>query len=108
MPKEFISTYQCINEKTSSSPSGHHTGHYKAILHDTILVGLHAAMMSLPFQVGFVPTQWSKFTDIMLAKDIKNFCFHRLQIIAFSRVTTIKQNVSSLGISYPTNCMILP
>jgi len=68
-PEEFGSTYTIANEQTSSSPSGRHIGHYKAILEDPLLVRLHSTMMSIPFQVGFAPEQWTKVTDIMLEKE---------------------------------------
>jgi hypothetical protein len=32
--KDFIGTYKSANEATSSSPSGRHVGHYKAVLKD--------------------------------------------------------------------------
>jgi hypothetical protein len=54
-PEEFVSTYSVASEQTSSSPSGRHIGHYKAILKDPVLVRLHSQMMSIPFQVGFTP-----------------------------------------------------
>jgi hypothetical protein len=68
--EEFIQAYKNIKESTSSSPSGRHVGHYKAILDDPTLVNLHSVMMTLPFQHGFIPDHWSKVTDIMLRKDI--------------------------------------
>jgi hypothetical protein len=54
-PEEFVSTYKAASENTSSSPSGRHIGHYKAVLDDPILVQLHSRMISIPFQAGFAP-----------------------------------------------------
>ena len=53
--EEFEATYAAASENTSSSPSGHHIGHYKAILDNPLLVQLHSSMMSIPFQAGFAP-----------------------------------------------------
>jgi hypothetical protein len=64
----FISAYFNTKEATSPSLSGRHIGHYKSILNDPTLVYLHATMMSLPFQHGFEPDQWTNVTDIMLEK----------------------------------------
>jgi hypothetical protein len=69
-------------EATSSSPSGRHIGHYKAIIKDPVLVSLHTAMMSIPFQVGIAPERWTKVTDIMLEKEAGNPRSHRLCILA--------------------------
>jgi hypothetical protein len=82
IPDNYRSTYQVANENTSSSPSGRHIGHYKAILRDPSLVQLHSQMMSLPFQVGFAPQRWTTVTDIMLEKEVNNPCCHRLCILA--------------------------
>jgi hypothetical protein len=80
--EEFIATYKATSEATSSSPSGRHVGHYKAILSDPSLVSLHASMMSIPFQAGFAPTRWMRVSDIMLEKEPGNARCHRLQILA--------------------------
>jgi hypothetical protein len=80
--EEFIQAYKNIKESTSSSPSGWHVGHYKAIVDNPNLVNLHSIMMTLPFQHGFVPKCWSKVTDIMLRKDTDHARCHRLCIIA--------------------------
>lgn len=80
--EEFISAYKLTKEATSSSPSGRHVGHYKAIIKDPDMVLLHSTMMSLPFQVGFAPERWSCVTDIMLEKEAGNARCHRLRILA--------------------------
>jgi hypothetical protein len=67
---------------TSSSPSGRHIGHYKAILNDPVLTQLHATMMPNPFQIGFTPDRWTRVTDIILEKTAGDARCHRLRIIA--------------------------
>lgn len=78
---KFISTCRVAKESTSSSPSSHHIGHYKAIFKDPTLVHHHATMMFIPFQVGIVPERWKKVTDIMLEKTLGNARCHHLRII---------------------------
>jgi hypothetical protein len=59
-----LSSYS--RRKPSSSSSGRHVGHYKAILTTAPLVSLHDSMMSVPFLHAFIPYRWTKVTDIML------------------------------------------
>jgi hypothetical protein len=81
-PAEFVSTYSVASEQTSSSPSGCHIGHYKAVPKEPSLVQLHAQMMSIPFQVGFAPERLTKVTDLMLEKEAGNLRCHWLRILA--------------------------
>jgi hypothetical protein len=80
--EEFISAYKVSKESTSSSPSGHHIGHYKAVVQDPTLAQLHSQMMSFPFIHGFSPDRWKRVTDIMLEKEQGNSRCHRLRILA--------------------------
>jgi hypothetical protein len=43
---------------------------------------MHTTMMSMPFQVGIIPEQWTRITDIMLEKTPQDSRCHRLHIIA--------------------------
>jgi hypothetical protein len=81
-PQDFKESYKVSKENTSSSPSGRHIGHYKAVVDDLVLADIHATMMSIPFQVRILPHRWKKVTDIMLEKSPGDSRCHRLQIIA--------------------------
>jgi hypothetical protein len=71
--EDFISCFGCVAEKTPSSPSGRHVGHYLACtdLKDELsglLTSIHLAMMSIPLAEGFCPERWRRAIDIMLDK----------------------------------------
>lgn len=80
--QQFIETYSRVKEKTSSSYSGRHVGHYKAALKNDVISALHAAMISFPYQTGFSPNRWHHMVEVMLEKDPGHPKSHRLHIIA--------------------------
>jgi hypothetical protein len=71
--EDFISCFGCVAEKTSSSPSGRHVGHYLACIDlkgelSVLLAAVHAAMMAIPLAEGVCPKRWRQAIDIMLEK----------------------------------------
>eukprot|EP00957_Ditylum_brightwellii_P018284 1377456-Ditylum_brightwellii.AAC.1 len=66
---------------TSSSQSGRHYGHYKAILTDDSICLVHATMMTLPFRLEFTPLHTQKAIDVMLEKNIRDPKINQLRII---------------------------
>jgi hypothetical protein len=68
-------------EKTSTSPSGRHLGHYRAIIQDPRLLKCMTQFMHIAIKSGISVSRWSQATNVMLEKDIGNPCIHRLRII---------------------------
>jgi hypothetical protein len=77
-PDQFKSCYKAMDERTSSSPSGRHLGHYKAATLSEDLTKLHSIMMSVLLLAGFSPTRWQQIIDVMLEKKAGDHCIHRL------------------------------
>ena len=66
--KDFHQIFSKWKESTTTSPSGRHLGHYKAILETPELIEFHCIMASLPIKFGFAPDRWKKAIQIMLKK----------------------------------------
>ena len=66
---DFRRLFTKWKESTSSSPSGRHIGHYKAILGNDDLVDFHCGMLELPLQFGFSPKRWEKTCTLMIEKN---------------------------------------
>ena len=83
-------------ESTSTSPSGRHLGHYRALLPREMpkdprarkmeecrvdLVTLHNSMINLALSQGKSYKRWQKVVNIMLEKEPGNPKIHRLRVI---------------------------
>jgi hypothetical protein len=68
-------------ESTSTSPSGRHLGHYKALIQDPVLLSCLTKFMNIAVKSGISISRWSRATNVMLEKDPGNPCIHRLRII---------------------------
>jgi hypothetical protein len=71
--EDFISCLGCVAEKTSSSPSGRHAGHYLVCIDledepSVLIASVHAAMVSITLAEGFCPEHWRQAINIMLEK----------------------------------------
>eukprot|EP00957_Ditylum_brightwellii_P025317 1915704-Ditylum_brightwellii.AAC.1 len=79
--EEFKAVVTKQSEMTTSSPSGCHYGHYKAVLTNDSICIVHTIMMTLPFRIGFTPCRWQKAIDVMLEKDLGDPKINCLRII---------------------------
>ena len=57
-----------MKDRTSSSYSGRHFGHYKAARHSDYLLELHSRTLDLITKTGVAPEWWSKGLSVMLEK----------------------------------------
>jgi hypothetical protein len=86
---DFISGFKCWKESTSTSPSGCHFGHYKAIVNDpdlkkqspsddhlhkleTNFVQALVKLLNITLQYGFEPKGWCNSVTVMIKKDLGN------------------------------------
>jgi hypothetical protein len=56
-------------ESTSTSPSGHHLGHYKAIIKDEMLLDCLTKFLSIAVYHGISLSRWHQSVNIMIEKD---------------------------------------
>ena len=68
-------------EKTSTSPSGRHLGHYKAIIQEETLLHCLTNFLQLTLKHGLVLTRWCNAVNIMIEKDSGQPKLTRLRII---------------------------
>ena len=79
--EDFQYYWQRTNERTSSSYSGLHFGHYKAASFDKNLSLLHAAKMSGCASRGLPLSRWSFGVTVLLEKVMGNTFVNRLRAI---------------------------
>jgi hypothetical protein len=71
--EDFRSSFQRVSDKTASSSSGRHVGHYKACIdpndeHTVLLAEVFASLMKIPLATVYCPERWSQAVDVMLEK----------------------------------------
>jgi len=97
MMEQFRTLYNNMDERTSSSPSGRHLGHYKVAAKSELLSKLHTQMMSIPYMVGISPQQWRQAVDVMLEKKPGDRKIHRLRIVPFQESDYNQSNRLLIG-----------
>ena len=79
--KDIVKGISGWKEKMSTSPSGRHLGHYKAIIKDDLLLQSLTKFMHVAIKSGIAIKRWSQATNVMLEKDPGWPMIHRLRII---------------------------
>ncbi len=80
-PEDFKLFWQTAKERTGSSCSGLHFGHYIAASHCPDLSLLHAAKLSICARNGVSLARWEKGLTVLLEKILENVFIHKLRAI---------------------------
>jgi len=80
-PEDFISHWRQAKERTSSSPSGLHFGHYKAATFETSLATIHARFTQLVFMSGLSISRYQQGLQVILKKKAGNIHIDNLRAI---------------------------
>lgn len=66
--EDYQSYWKKAKEKTSSSISGLHFGHWKACADSNYLSGIHALFTEIVITTGYFPPRWQQGLSVMLEK----------------------------------------
>ncbi|KAI2497153.1 hypothetical protein MHU86_17356 [Fragilaria crotonensis] len=78
---DVLRGFKAWKERTSTSPSGRHLGHYKAIIQHPVLLKCFVQFMNIAVSRGIAIPRWCQATNVMIEKDVGSPKIHRLRII---------------------------
>ena len=73
--------FKAWRESTSTSPSGRHLGHYKALIQDPTLLDCLCKFLNIAISRGISVSRWSNAVNVMIEKDPGQPKINRLRII---------------------------
>ena len=79
--EDFTQFWKSAKERTSSSKSGRHFGHYKAVCDSPLLVSLHVRSVNLAANRGESLLRWRQGVTVLLEKNAGNICIEKLRAI---------------------------
>ena len=78
---DILHGFKGWKESTSTSPSGRHLGHYKAIIQHPLLLKCFTQFMNIVVSRGIAIPRWCHATNVLIEKDAGKPRIHRLRII---------------------------
>ena len=78
---DVIRGFSRWKESTTTSPSGRHLGHYRAIIQDEALLRCITSFLNLILKYGLSIPRWSNATNVLIEKDPGQPKINRLRII---------------------------
>ena len=79
--EDIIHGFGGWKESTSTSPSGRHLGHYKALIQDPMLLDCFCKFFNIVISRGLSIPRWSQAVNVMIEKDKGQPKVNRLRII---------------------------
>ncbi|KAI2505051.1 hypothetical protein MHU86_9407 [Fragilaria crotonensis] len=78
---DIVKGFKSWKETTTTSPSGRHLGHYKAMIQDKMLLECFRKFMNIAISRGISIPRWSNAVNVMIEKDPGRPQINRLRII---------------------------
>ena len=78
---DILKGFKSWRETTTTSPSGRHLGHYKALITDPELLDCLRKFLTITVSRGIAPPRWCKAVNVMIEKDPGRPRINRLRII---------------------------
>ena len=78
---EYKEGWKKVNERTSSSPSGLHVGHWKCGSTDPRINWINTCLANIPYMSGYSPRRWQRGTNVMIEKKKGVFKVDKLRAI---------------------------
>ena len=79
--EEYKDGWKKVKEKTSSSPSGLHVGHWKCGSLNPMINWLNTSMANIPFMSGYSPKHWKQGINVIIEKVKGNVRVEKLRTI---------------------------
>ena len=79
--EELAEGWKRVKERTSSSPSGLHIGHWKAGCDDPGIHWINTILINIPYMSGYSPKRWQIGLNVMLEKISGNCRVDKLRTI---------------------------
>ena len=78
---DHVQGWRRQNERTSSTPTGLHFGHYKAGAEHISIATCDAILRSLPYQFGFAPEAWKDIVNVEILKKAGVYDIEKMRTI---------------------------
>ena len=79
--KQHKKGWEKVKERTSSSPSRLHVGHWKCGSMDDLINWVNTSMINIPYLSGYSPKRWQRGINVMLEKIKGNCIVEKLRTI---------------------------
>ena len=73
--------FKSWKESTTTSPSGRHLGHYKALIQDPLLLTCMCKFLNIAISRGISIPRWCQAVNVLIEKDHGQPRINRLRII---------------------------
>lgn len=79
--EEYIDSWKCKKERTSSGDSAFHFGHYKALTRSKYLAQVPTLTANIVANTGYSLKRWQRTLDVMIPKKINSYIADEMRLL---------------------------